>query len=224
MPSPRAVALLLDDEEREQLQAWARRRKSAQALAQRSRIVLAAASGRNNSEIAAELGITRGMAAKWRSRFVRERLDGLLDEPRPGRPRTIRTPGRGSDRAYAGDDPEGRDALVDALDGGGAGPLAERGVADLAGVRAAATPRGDLEAVARSAVRRQGARRRRPLPRPARASGRVLRRCEVADPGARSDGADPADAAGHARARHATTTSASAPRASTPRSTSAPAR
>ncbi len=71
------------------MQAWARRRKSAQALAQRSRIVLAAASGRSNTEIAAELGITRGMAAKWRSRFAEYRLDGLVDEPRPGRPRTI---------------------------------------------------------------------------------------------------------------------------------------
>jgi len=89
MPSPRAVELLLGDEEREQLEAWARRRKSAQALAQRSRIVLAAATGKSNSQIAAEMGITRGMAAKWRSRFAEQRLDGLLDEPRPGRPRTI---------------------------------------------------------------------------------------------------------------------------------------
>jgi len=71
------------------LQGWARRRKSAQALAQRSRIVLAAASGKNNSEIAAEIGITRGMVAKWRSRFAEQGLEGLLDEPRPGRPRTI---------------------------------------------------------------------------------------------------------------------------------------
>jgi len=89
MPSPRAVAVLLSDEEREQLQAWARRRKSAQALAQRSRIVLAAADGLNNTEIAERLGIHRGMAAKWRARFVGDRLDGLVDEPRPGRPRTI---------------------------------------------------------------------------------------------------------------------------------------
>src|SRR5436190_14242793 len=89
MPSPRAVELLLSDEEREQLKAWARRRKSAQVLAERSRIVVAAASGKNNSQIAAELGISRGMAATWRSRFAEYRLDGLLDEPRPGRPRTI---------------------------------------------------------------------------------------------------------------------------------------
>src|SRR5438105_3053380 len=89
MPSPRAVELLLSDGERERLQAWARRRTSAQALAQRSRIVLAAASGKNNSQIAAELAINRDTAAKWRSRFGRGRLDGLLDEPRPGRPRTV---------------------------------------------------------------------------------------------------------------------------------------
>ena len=89
MPSPKAVPVALSDEERAQLEAWARRRKSAQALAQRSRIVLAAAAGLNNSEIAGRLAITRGMAAKWRSRFVEYRLDGLVDEPRPGRPRTI---------------------------------------------------------------------------------------------------------------------------------------
>lgn len=75
--------------EREQLEAWARRRSSAQAVAQRSRIVLAAAEGLKNTEIAEQLSIKRETAAKWRSRFARERLDGLLDEPRPGRPRTV---------------------------------------------------------------------------------------------------------------------------------------
>jgi transposase len=89
MPNPRAVELVLDAGEREQLEAWARRPKSAQALAQRSRIVLAAAEGLKNTEIAERLRITRGMAAKWRSRFAERRLDGLVDEPRPGRPRTI---------------------------------------------------------------------------------------------------------------------------------------
>jgi transposase len=89
MPSPLAVELLLSDEEREQLRAWARRRTSAQALALRSRIVLAAAEGLSNSEIARRLGIHRGTAATWRSRFAARRLEGLLDEPRPGRPRSI---------------------------------------------------------------------------------------------------------------------------------------
>jgi len=89
MPVPRAVAVVLSSEEREQLEAWARRRTSAQAVAQRSRIVLAAAEGLTTTEIAARLRITRAMAAKWRSRFVQVRLEGLLDEPRPGRPRSI---------------------------------------------------------------------------------------------------------------------------------------
>jgi transposase len=89
MPNPVAVAVALDAGERAQLERWTRRRSSAQALAQRARIVLLAADGLKNTEIAAELGITRGMAAKWRARFVEHRLDGLSDEPRPGRPRTV---------------------------------------------------------------------------------------------------------------------------------------
>ena len=79
----------LTDDERAQLLAWARRAKSANALAMRSRIVLAAAEGLGNTAIAAELGIDGGTARKWRARFLADRLDGLLDEPRPGRPRTV---------------------------------------------------------------------------------------------------------------------------------------
>jgi transposase len=89
MPNPVAVEIELSDSERDQLEAWARRRTSAQALAQRSRIVLAAAEGLKNTEIAARLAVDRNMAARWRSRFAEHRLDGLLDEPRPGRPRTV---------------------------------------------------------------------------------------------------------------------------------------
>lgn len=89
MPNPRAVELVLSDGEREQLEAWARRRLSAQALATRSRIVLAAAEGLSNTQIAQRLGVHRNTARAWRGRFVVERLDGLVDEPRPGRPRTV---------------------------------------------------------------------------------------------------------------------------------------
>src|ERR671918_1134800 len=89
MPSPFAVPIVLTAEERAQLEAWERRRSSAQALALRSRIVLAAAEGPNNTEIARELGIAVSSVRKWRNRIAEHRLDGLLDAPRPGQPRKI---------------------------------------------------------------------------------------------------------------------------------------
>lgn len=84
-----AVRLNLSDEERETLMRWERRRKSSQALALRCRIILACAEGKSNVDIADELGITYPTVGKWRNRFVASRLDGLMDEPRPGAPRTI---------------------------------------------------------------------------------------------------------------------------------------
>jgi transposase len=89
MPTPVAVAVELTADERARLESWARRRSSAQALALRSRIVLLAADGLKNTEIAERLGIDHATARKWRSRFAERRLEGVLDEPRPGRPRTI---------------------------------------------------------------------------------------------------------------------------------------
>jgi len=86
---PKPVEITLTEAERAQLERWARRRKTAQALAQRSRIVLAAAAGENNTHIAQRVGMERQVVAKWRGRFATQRCDGLLDEPRPGRPRTI---------------------------------------------------------------------------------------------------------------------------------------
>jgi Winged helix-turn helix len=83
--------LELTDPEREQLVRWERRRKSSQALALRSRIVLRCAAGLSNAEVAAAVGVTASTVGKWRSRFCELRLDGLVDDPRPGRPATIRT-------------------------------------------------------------------------------------------------------------------------------------
>jgi transposase len=81
--------LTLSSEERETLERWTRRPKTNQALAQRARIILAAASGSTNTEVAARLGVIKQTAGKWRTRFLHKRLDGLLDEPRPGTPRRL---------------------------------------------------------------------------------------------------------------------------------------
>jgi transposase len=81
--------LVLSDEERDTLGRWARRPKSAQSLALRCRIVLAAAEGATNNEVAERLGVHPATVSKWRRRFVERRLEGLSDEPRPGAPRSI---------------------------------------------------------------------------------------------------------------------------------------
>jgi transposase len=83
------VDVSISDEEREVLERWARRPKSAQALALRCRIVLAAADGVQSKEIAERLGCTTQTVGRWRGRFARRGIDGLHDEPRPGQPRKI---------------------------------------------------------------------------------------------------------------------------------------
>ena len=84
-----AARVTISPSERTMLEQWARRRTTAQGLAQRARIILACAAGRADSDVAGELRVTRQMVGRWRRRFVRKRLDGLVDEPRPGAPRRI---------------------------------------------------------------------------------------------------------------------------------------
>ena len=88
-PGRPTVRVTVSPSERTTLEQWARRRTTAQGLAQRAQIVLACAAGRSNSAIATELRLTRQTVGRWRQRFVQKRLDGLVDEPRPGAPRRI---------------------------------------------------------------------------------------------------------------------------------------
>lgn len=85
---PKQVVQLTEDD-REELLRWTRRHSTAQALALRARIILACADGGDDVLVAERLGIFRTTVGKWRRRYVRSGRDGLLDEPRPGAPRTI---------------------------------------------------------------------------------------------------------------------------------------
>ena len=90
MPSSSVVGSVeLTANERERLESWSRRHTGGQALAQRARIVLLCAQGLRTSEICRELRVHRNTVVRWRERFAKERLEGLLDEPRPGQPRKI---------------------------------------------------------------------------------------------------------------------------------------
>ena len=86
---PQRVDVSLSDEEREVLERWARRPKSAQALALRCRIVLAAADGEQSKEIAERFGCSTQTVGRWRGRYAKRGIDGLHDEPRPGQPRRL---------------------------------------------------------------------------------------------------------------------------------------
>ena len=208
------------------LERWARRPKSAQALAFRCRIVLAAAEGRSSTEIAARAwAATRSTVGKWRGRFARRGLDGLHDEPRPGKPRSI-------------SDEDVERVIVKTL---------EEQPADAThwSTRSMAAATGMSQTAVSRIWRAFGLKPHQvetfklsPDPQfidkvrdivglylnPPEAAVVLVRRREVADPGARPLGAGAAADAGRARARRPTTTSATAPPTSTPRSMSPPGR
>jgi len=81
--------LVLTDDERARLERWVRRPTTAQALAQRAPVILGCAANETNTRVARQLRLTKQTVGKWRRRFLDKRLDGLLDDPRPGAPRTV---------------------------------------------------------------------------------------------------------------------------------------
>ena len=83
------VALILTEEERDRLQSMAHRARSQPLLARRARVVLACGEGLDNQAVARKLRASLGMVGKWRARFLKARLEGLYDEPRPGAPRKV---------------------------------------------------------------------------------------------------------------------------------------
>src|SRR5664279_3025125 len=175
MGRPKALLELTSDE-KEQLERWVRRRKSAQGLALRSQIVLSCATGLTNKEVAAQLGISMPTVGKWRSRFIDSRLDGLVDEPRSGRKPTItaeQVGGRG--RRDVGVDPRARHPLVPQEDGRTQRTVEVHHRPDLERVRPQTAPLRRVQTVQRPLVRGQDLRRGRALLEPAGIRGGVVR-------------------------------------------------
>src|ERR1700674_3456549 len=81
--------LVLSSDEREYLERQVRRRRLARSMSERCRIILRCGDGLSSKAVAGELGVHEHTVGKWRRRFLKDRIEGLLDEVRPGRPRTI---------------------------------------------------------------------------------------------------------------------------------------
>jgi len=165
--------IVLTTDERSALEGWARRRTTAHALALRARIILRAADGDSNTAIARRERVTKATVGKWRGRFLRKRLEGVLDEPRPGVPRTIT-------------DTDVEAVITKTLETTphdathwstrSMAPQSVGDFADLARVRVAAASRRDVQTLERSAVCREGPRHRRVVSRSTGSRARALRR------------------------------------------------
>ena len=117
------VTVRLTESERQQLDSWAHRSRSAPHLARRARIIQACAAGRPSTAVAKRLHVSPTTVCKWRARFVRDRLDGLLDEPRPrDTAPDHRRAHRGRGGAHAGNHPPRRHALEHPRHGQGERP------------------------------------------------------------------------------------------------------
>jgi DNA-binding CsgD family transcriptional regulator len=175
--------LVLTDDEREQLLRWSRRRKSSQALALRSRIVLACAEGADNKAVAASLGCSAATVGKWRSRFVEDVGRAGRRGPSGSAADGDRAAGGGRGGGHVGVHAGQRDALVAGEDGAADWVEHVHDRADLEVLRPQTAPGRRVQAVQRPAVRGEGLRRRRALPGPARGRGGAVGGREVPSSG-----------------------------------------
>ena len=147
------VQIVLTEDERQTLERWARRRCTSQALALRSRMVLACAEGLSNVDAATRLGVHAATVGKWRGRFARRRLGGLVDGPRPGGPRTVTD--EDVERVVVKtleEVPRGCDPLVDQGHGPRDGDVTDDGAPHLAGLWPQAACGRHLQALGGPAV------------------------------------------------------------------------
>ena len=172
-----AVAIELSESERRELGGLASRRKTAQGLAQRARIILLAAEGLENKDISLRVEAAPNTVGKWRRRFAKCRIDGLYDEPRPGAPRQIgddevarrsfaRRSRRRRETRRTGACARWRKPQEGALDDSAA----------MEGGPPPASSHRDIQALPCSFVRREGARHCRAVPVAARARVGSMRR------------------------------------------------
>lgn len=155
--------LTLTDEERERLESLAHRARSQPLLARRARVVLACAEGQSNQSVARKLRCSLGMVGKWRVRFLKARLEGLYDEPRPGAPRKV-------------SDAEIEQVVIQTLESTPRGETHWSTRGDLARLRPGATSDRHVQTVRRSVADRKGARHCGLVYEPARSRPGAVRR------------------------------------------------
>src|SRR5207244_4211402 len=174
--------LILTEEEQDRLQSLAHQARSQPLLARRARLVLACAQGLHNKTVARKLRASLGMVGKWRSRFLKARLEGLYDEPRPGAPRKV-TDARVEQVVIQTLESTPRGETHWSTRGFGESHRAQPDddQPDLARLRLAASSHGHFQTVARSLADRESARHCGPLHEPARSRLGVLRRREEPD-------------------------------------------
>jgi len=173
--------LVLTADEQERLQSLAHRARSQPVLARRARVILASAQGLANHVVAKQVRCSPGMVNKWRSRFLKERLEGLYDEPRPGALRKV-------------SDAQVEQVVIQTLEstpraqthwhprsGSSQRAKSHDHQPDLARLRLAASSHRDLQTLARPLAHRQSARHRRPVYEPCGSRSSLLRRREEPD-------------------------------------------